>query len=169
MKSQPRGTQRIARLIAVEALAAIRAFADATHINALAVAEPPTLLPRTCATCGQHSGRLAIAAFQSARLKVVTVGNPDTLPVAVEMKFYEATGAQLAQSRVSLLPGQSGFLELSHRQLGRAGRMPIRVEVVGFNPQPDPPGRGATLEVYDNLTGRTMLFIGDSDFLAKSQ
>jgi hypothetical protein len=34
------------------------------------------------------------------------------------------------------------------------------VELVGFNPQPDPPGLIATLEVFSTKTGDTR-FIGD--------
>jgi hypothetical protein len=42
----------------------------------------------------------------------------------------------------------------------------FRAEIVGFNPQPDPPGKwAATLEVVERLTGRTTLLIGNPDVL----
>ena len=42
----------------------------------------------------------------------------------------------------------------------------MRAEIVGFNPQPDPPGKyAATLEVYSLLTGHTSLLIGGPDTL----
>jgi hypothetical protein len=45
-------------------------------------------------------------------------------------------------------------------------RRTFRAEIVGFNPQPDPPGRWAvTLEVVDRLTGRTSLLLGGPDTL----
>ena len=169
MKTQSIRMKLFAMVIAVGMLIAIWTFANASRTNAITRPEPATLLPRDCGSCGHHSGMFAIASFQSVRINVVNVGNPDTIPVDLEMKFYDAMGVQLAQSRVTLTPGQSGSLELSHRQLGRPGRVPIRAEVVGLNAQPDPPVWAATLEVYDNLTGRTMLFIADSDFLAHSR
>jgi hypothetical protein len=44
------------------------------------------------------------------------------------------------------------------------------VEIVGFNPQPDPPGKWAvTLEVVDRITGRTNLLIGNPDVLPAAQ
>ncbi len=48
----------------------------------------------------------------------------------------------------------------------RLGRRTLRAEIVGFNPQPDPPGKyAATLEVYSQLTGHTSLLIGNPDTL----
>ena len=45
-------------------------------------------------------------------------------------------------------------------------RRTFRAEIVGFNPQPDPPGKWAvTLEVVDRLTGRTSLLLGNPDTL----
>jgi hypothetical protein len=128
--------------------------------------EPVTLLPSTCGSCVHHSGMLAIAALQTARLNALSIRDrTETAPLDLELRFYDGQGTALARSRVSLMPGQSGFLELPHRELGRNGRVPIRAEVVAFNPQPDPPGWVVTLEIYDNLTGRTTLFIGDNNFL----
>ena len=46
----------------------------------------------------------------------------------------------------------------------------FRAEIVGFNPQPDPPGKWAvTLEVVDRLTGRTSLLLGGPDTLPAAQ
>ena len=48
-------------------------------------------------------------------------------------------------------------------------RRPTRdfaAEIVGSNPQPDPPGKwAATLEVVDRLLRRTSILIGDPDIL----
>ena len=48
----------------------------------------------------------------------------------------------------------------------RLSRRTFRAEIVGFNPQPDPPGKwAATLEVVDRLSGRTNILIGNPDVL----
>jgi hypothetical protein len=52
----------------------------------------------------------------------------------------------------------------------RLGRRTFRAEIVGFNPQPDPPGRwAATLELVDRFTGRTNVFVGNPDILPVRQ
>jgi hypothetical protein len=49
-------------------------------------------------------------------------------------------------------------------------RRTLRAEIVGFNPEPDPPGKwAATLEVVDRLTGRTSLLLGGPDTLPAAQ
>ena len=51
----------------------------------------------------------------------------------------------------------------------RLGRRTMRAEIVGFNPQPDPPGKwSATLEVYNLLTGHTRLLLGLPDALPRT-
>ena len=46
------------------------------------------------------------------------------------------------------------------------GRRTLRAEIVGFNPQPDPPGHWfATLEVFGAVSGRTSVFLGGPDTL----
>ena len=48
----------------------------------------------------------------------------------------------------------------------RLSRRTFRAEIVGFNPQPDPPGKwAATLEVVDRLSGRTSILLGGPDTL----
>lgn len=142
-------------------------YANARRVTGSATVGPPLALPSSCGTCVHHSGMLAIAALQTVRLNVLNQSNPnETSPLILELRFYDDRGVVVTQSRVNLMPGQVGFLELSHRELGRSGRVAIRAEVIGFNPQPDPPGWVVTLEIYDNLTGRTTLFVGDKDFLA---
>jgi hypothetical protein len=45
----------------------------------------------------------------------------------------------------------------------------MRAEIVGFNPQPDPPGKwSATLEVYNLLTAHTSLLLGLPDALPRT-
>ena len=68
-------------------------------------------------------------------------------------------------------PGVIGSVELAVQDernliLSPLSRRTFRAEIVGFNPQPDPPGKWAvTLEVVDRVTGRTTLVIGNPDIL----
>lgn len=154
MKTRNRLTTLIAATIAVGLLAAILAFRGARQAVAFHETENRVL----------HSGMFGIAPLQTAQINLVNIGNPHVTAARAcnaEIKFYDGQGNVLGQSRVSLMPGQSDSLGLSHRELGRRGRVQIRAELVGFNPQPDPPGCLATLEVVDDPTGRTALFIGN--------
>ena len=51
----------------------------------------------------------------------------------------------------------------------RLGRRTLRAEIVGFNPQPDPPGTprtsgfGATFEVFSEKTGQASILLGGFD------
>jgi hypothetical protein len=167
MQTKNRATQVASLAIGLIVVAAGWAYANARRTNSSSKAEPSIALPSSCGSCLHHSGMLAIAALQTARLNVFNQSNPnETSPLILELRFYDDRGVVVTQTRVNLMPGQSGFLELSHRELGRSGRVPIRAEVVSFNPQPDPPGWVVTLEVYDNLTGRTALFLSDNDFVS---
>src|SRR5574341_2442614 len=47
-----------------------------------------------------------------ARLNVVNVGDPNSSPCTLELKFFSDRGAEVAQKRVSLEPGQSDFLQI---------------------------------------------------------
>ena len=52
----------------------------------------------------------------------------------------------------------------------RLGRRTLRAEIVGFNPQPDSPGKYAvTFEVYSRITGHTSLLLGGPDTLPAAQ
>lgn len=119
-----------------------------------------------------HTGMFGLAPQQTARLNLVHIGDPNEnpAPCAAEMVFYDGFGNRLAQSRVQLRAGESALLDLQHQQLGRAGRVQVRAEWVGFNPQPDPPGRRfgkclGTAEVFDDVTGKTTLVIGNPEDL----
>ena len=100
-----------------------------------------------------------------------TVGNPDIIPWNFVVRVFDRRGTLVQERRLQLAPGVIGSVELSiqdeeNSTATRLSRRTFRAEIVGFNPQPDPPGKWAvSLEVIDRLTGRTNLFIGNPDIL----
>ncbi len=91
------------------------------------------------------------------------------------MRVFDRRGTLVQERRLQLAPGVIGSVELAiqdeeNTTATRLGRRTFRAEIVGFNPQPDPPGKWAvTLEVVDRLTGRTSLLLGGPDTLPAAQ
>lgn len=102
---------------------------------------------------------VGLAKGQTARLNVVNIGDPNVSPCEVQMVFYDSQGKELARDIQKLDPGMATFLDLSYAAIGDPNlRVQFRawVKVVG-----DPTLCLASLEVFDDETGRTMVFIGD--------
>ncbi len=107
-----------------------------------------------------------------ARLNVVNIGDPNVSPepCTLELKFFSDRGSEIAQKRVALAPGQSDFLQIGDPNLlpGRL-RAYRRAEIISADrPEPGeiPPGPClGSLEVIENLTGRTMIFMGDGSVI----
>ena len=103
------------------------------------------------------------------------IGNPDETPWNFVVRVFDRRGAVVQEQRLQLAPGVIGSVELAIQDeenitVPRLGRRTFRAEIVGFNPQPDPPGKWAvTLEVVDRLTGRTSLLLGGPDTLPAAQ
>ena len=90
------------------------------------------------------------------------------------MRVFDRRGTLVQEQRLQLAAGVIGSVELTiqdeENATVRLGRRTFRAEIVGFNPQPDPPGKWAvTLEVVDRLTGRTSLMLGGPDTLPAAQ
>lgn len=122
-------------------------------------------------------GMLGLARAQTARLNLVNLLPPDASgisPCVRVLSFWNSVGipfvtpAGTPGQEVSLLPGESAFLDLTSREAfprdSRESRMPFRGQVneVGGTPPddglPDPcAGLVATLEIFDNFTGRTVV------------
>lgn len=104
-----------------------------------------------------------------------TVGNPDIIPWNFVVRVFDRRGTLVEERPLKLAPGVIGSVELlvqseENLTVPKLGRRTFRAEIVGFNPQPDPPGKWAvTLEVVDRLTGRTNLFVGNPDILPGAQ
>jgi len=117
-------------------------------------------------------GMVGLARLQTARLNIVAIGggqpDPSNLPACpVEVSFVNASGDPFRDASgtpikalIALDPGQAGALDVRSADAFR-GLTSMRVAFrpvlrVVFPPSPcEPPV--ATLEVFDNFTGRTSL------------
>ncbi len=114
---------------------------------------------------------VAFAFGQTARVNIAQVGDPNLFPpgtvCGIIVNYFAADGSPLAppfRSRVE--PGKIVFVDLDRNSLPiRTNRVPFRIAVrlIGDpNSLPDPCSQiRASVEVYDNFTGRTMVFIGN--------
>jgi hypothetical protein len=102
---------------------------------------------------------VGLAKGQTARLNMVNIGDPNLNPCEVQMGFYDSQGKALLRGVQKLEPGMATFLDLSYASAENPNlRVQIRgwVRVIG-----DPTLCLASLEVFDEQTGRTSVFIGD--------
>jgi hypothetical protein len=101
-----------------------------------------------------------ITRGQTARLHVVSVGNPNDVPA--ELVIYSSQGEVLARSSERLIPGKAVFLDLSFdQQPAVAGNRLEFYAVVRFDL-----GRGRgyvipTLKVLEDVTGKSILMVAD--------
>ena len=106
------------------------------------------------------SPMVGLASGQTARLNVVNIGDPSIEPCEVQMVFYDSQGKALARDVQKLDPGVATFLDVGYSDIGDPNaRVQIRAGVkvvIG-----DPTLCLSSLEVFDNETGRTTVFIGD--------
>jgi hypothetical protein len=120
-------------------------------------------------------GPVGVGRGQVVRVSVYGIGNPDSSPWEFTVRFLNVRGEVVKQTRLQGAPGLTGFADLLIRDEENVptdafGRRTTRAEIVGFNPQPDPPGDWfATLEVFDARTGRTSVFLGGPDTVPNPQ
>ena len=74
-----------------------------------------------------------------------TIGNPDIIPWNFVVRVFDRGGTLVQERRLQLAPGVIGSVEVSiqdeeNTTATRLSRRTFRAEIVGFNPQPDPPG-----------------------------
>ena len=122
-------------------------------------------------------GPVGITPGERALVNIYAVGNPDEIgnpndtPWDFLVRVFDRRGAVIQEQRLQLARGVIGSVELlvqdeENITVPRLSRRTFRAEIVGFNPQPDPPGKWAvTLEVIDRLSGRTSLLLGGPDTL----
>ena len=114
-------------------------------------------------------GPLGVGLGQGVRVSVYAIGNPDEQPWTFAVRFLNRRGELVQERRFEAAPGTVTSVEGSignpdEFPVERLGRRTLRAEIVGFNPQPDPPGKyAATLEVFSQLTGHTSLLLGGPD------
>jgi hypothetical protein len=144
-------------------LVALAMFGLAAHV--LAFADSETVL----------FGPLSVARGEAVRVNVSAVGNPDEAPWTFVVRIFNRRGELVGEQRLELAPGVAGSVDVNVGNPNdfpaeTLGRRTLRAEIVGFNPQPDPPGAyTATLEVYSLRTGRTSILLGGPDTLPAAQ
>jgi len=126
-------------------------------------------------------GPVGITPGERALVNVYSIGNPDTVgnpdirPWDFVVRVFNRRGGVVQEQRLRLATGVIGVVEVAIQDqedllLTPLSRRTFRAEIVGFNPQPDPPGKwAATLEVVNRLTGRTTLLLGGIDTLPAAQ
>jgi hypothetical protein len=119
-------------------------------------------------------GPVGVGAGQAARINVYGLdssGGPviapaPALPWEFTVRIFNRRGEAVRERRFQAAPGAITSLEIFVQDeedfpVDRLGRRTLRAEIAGFNPQPDPPGTfAATLEVYSQLTGHTIILLG---------
>ena len=122
-------------------------------------------------------GPIGVARQEGVRMNVYAIGNPDIIgdprdvPWDFVLRIFNRSGQVVQEQRLQLAPGVTASVEISIGNpdifpVDRLGRRTLRAEIVGFNPQPDPPGAYfATLEVYNLATGGTSVLLGGIDTL----
>lgn len=101
------------------------------------------------------SPMLGIARGQTVRLNVVNVSTGT--PADVTLVFYNRMGAVVARDAETIKPGQAIYLDLNYAAIGDPNlRAAARAVVIG-----NPNISVASLEVFDDVTGRTSLIISE--------
>ena len=119
-------------------------------------------------------GPIGVAPSEAVRVNVYAantgrISDPNDAQWDFVLRIFNRRGEIAQEQRLRLAPGVTGSVEVNIGNpdifpAERAGRRTLRAEIVGFNPQPDPPGASfATLEVYNRQTGGTSVFIGNPD------
>jgi hypothetical protein len=119
-------------------------------------------------------GPIGVAASEAVRVNVYAANpgrssDPNEAQWDFVVRIFNRRGEIAQEQRLRLAPGVTGSVEVNIGNpdifpAERVGRRTLRAEIVGFNPQPDPPGAYfATLEIYNRQTGGTSVLIGNPD------
>jgi hypothetical protein len=116
-------------------------------------------------------GPFGVKRGDVVRIGVYAAGHPDQAPWDFVVRVFNVHGEMVKEIRLQgQAPGVPGLTDIgladSEFPPDAWGRHTLRAEIVGFNPQPDPPGDWfATLEVFDPRTGSTSVLLGGPDTL----
>jgi hypothetical protein len=121
-----------------------------------------------------YFGSVGLASGQTARLNIISVGDPNIIapgPCRVGLSFLDARGIIIndrngrpMSAQLDVSQGASGFFDMSAGAIIINGRVQYRA-LVSLPPAPtdgsvDPCSNVVpTLEVFDQKTGRTTLFL----------
>jgi len=116
-------------------------------------------------------GPMGVARQEGIRVNVYAAGNPggisdpNDVPWDFVLRIFNHRGELAREHRLQLATGVTGSVDVNIGNpdifpADRFGRRTLRAEIVGFNPQPDPPGEYfATVEIYNLLTGATSVLL----------
>jgi hypothetical protein len=122
-------------------------------------------------------GPVGITPGERALVNIYAIGNPDEIgnpnefPWTFVVRVFDPRGRVVQEQKLQLATGMIGSVAVAIQDEEntpgvRLSCRTFRAEIIGFNPQPDPPGKwAATLEVVDRLTGRTSILLGGPDTL----
>jgi hypothetical protein len=122
-------------------------------------------------------GPITVTRGEGVRVSMYAVSDPTMTPTPQEapwdfvVRFFNARGRLVHERRLQLAPGLIGVVDIAIQDPDQfppdaSGRRTLRAEVVGFNPQPDPPGAYfATLELF----GRTHMLIGNPNVVPHTE
>src|SRR6266496_2668098 len=125
-----------------------------------------------------YFGAVDLANLQTARLNVVSVGDPNIIPPGpcrIGLSFLDAKGIIINDrngrpmaTQLAVVQGASGLLDMSAGAIIIVGGFNGRVQFRALVQLPPAPRDGSadpcanvipTLEIFDQLTGRTALFL----------
>ena len=108
----------------------------------------------------KSSSLYGLANFQIARLNVVNLGDRENQSAQVELLFLDSTGAILASSTQTIMPGRAVSFDFAFRALGTTGgRLQLRSVVRGAAPFKTIRNLKMSVEVFDEDTGKTAVFV----------
>ena len=112
-------------------------------------------------------GPVGVATNEALRLNISAIGDQEHVPWDFVVRIFNTRGQVGVERRFTLAPGVTRSVEVNIGNpdifpVETLGRRTLRAEIVGFNPQPDPPGFAATLETYNVRTGVTGIVLGEA-------
>jgi hypothetical protein len=140
-----------------------------------------TAAPNMPVTDTRTSGGVGIAQGQTARLNVVRPDEAATAACPAVLTYFDGTGKQLKTATITVAPGTMGYLDLfSTTDLALAAdqrkqiRVTVAIPVAAPSTSPSSATANAlpvcrlipTLEIFDELTGRTSVVLGGFHHLA---
>ena len=113
-------------------------------------------------------GPIGVGRGEDVRVNVYAFGDPGGAWDFV-VRIVNRDGKVVQEEKLQLAVGVTGSVYVfiqdeENFPVDRLGQRTLRAEIVGFNPQPDPPGvYAATLDLVNQITGRTNILIGNPD------
>ena len=112
-------------------------------------------------------GPIGVAQNEAVRVNVCGIIGPNEVPWDFVVRIFNTRGEIGVERRFTVAPGVTRSVEVNIGNpdifpVETLGRRTLRAEIVGFNPQPDPPGFAVTLETYNLRTGVTGIVLGET-------